>query len=92
MYWHDMLTLSKTLSPQDVIINARDPLQNLSQTLVFYNVGQTRLTRAKCDPDNPDDPTRLQCCTGPQTAVLSIIDTNSLAIISAPSQVLSHAN
>ena len=38
-------------------------MQNPGQTQMFYKVGKTRLTRAKCDlvdPDNPDDPTRLQ--------------------------------
>ena len=61
-----MLTSSETLSPRDVIINARDPLQNLGQTQVFSKAGQTQLTRAKCDPGGPDDlddPTRLQRCT-----------------------------
>ena len=38
-------------------------MQNPDQTQIFYKAGQTRLTQAKCDlvdPDNPDDPTRLQ--------------------------------
>ena len=40
-------------------------MPNLSQTQIFYKAGQTRLTRAKCDPvdsDDPDDLTRLQRC------------------------------
>ena len=52
-------------SPQDVIINARDPMKNPGQTQMFYKVGQTRLTQAKCDqvnPDDPGDPIWLQCC------------------------------
>jgi len=40
--------------------NARDPMQNPGQTRIFYKVGQTRMTCKKSDPDNPDDPTRLQ--------------------------------
>ena len=45
MYWHDMLTSSETSSPQDVIINAHDPMQNPGQTRIFYKAGQTQLTR-----------------------------------------------
>ena len=56
----DMLTLSETASPPDVIINACDPMQNPGQTQIFYKVRQTRLTRAKRDPVDPDDPTRFQ--------------------------------
>ena len=26
----------------------------------FYKVGQTQMTRRKCDPGDPDDPTRFQ--------------------------------
>ena len=40
-------------------------MQNLRQTQIFYKVGQTRLTREKCDPvdpNDPDDPTQLQRC------------------------------
>ena len=40
-------------------------MPNPSQTRIFYKAGQTRLTRAKCDPvnlDDPDDLTRLQRC------------------------------
>ena len=58
-----MLTLSKPLSPRDVIINACDPMQNPGQTQIFYKAGQTRLIPAKrnlVDLDNPDDPTWLQ--------------------------------
>ena len=60
-------SLSSTLkSPlwswPDAIINARDTMQNLGQTRIFYNLGQTRLTRRKCDPDDPGDPTRFQPC------------------------------
>ena len=40
-----MLTFSETLSSRDVIINARDPMQNPGQPHIFYKVGQTRLTR-----------------------------------------------
>ena len=39
-------------------------MQNPGQTQTFYKVGQTWLTLAKCDlvdPDDLDDPTRLQC-------------------------------
>ena len=38
-------------------------MQNPSQTQIFYKVDQTRLTQAKwdlVDLDDPDDPTRLQ--------------------------------
>ena len=38
-------------------------MPNPGQTWIFYKVGQTQLTRAKCDPvdpDDPDDPTWLQ--------------------------------
>ena len=58
-----MLTSSEISLQRDVIINARDPMQNPSQTWIFYKVGQTRLTQAKSDPvdlDDPDDLTRLQ--------------------------------
>ena len=55
-----MLTSFETSSAQDVIINARDPMQNPGQTQIFYKVGQTWLTREKCDPVDPDDPTWLQ--------------------------------
>ena len=58
-----MLTLFETSSSRDVIINVHDPMQNPGQTQIFYKVGQTRLTREKCDPVNPDDLddlTRLQ--------------------------------
>ena len=47
-------------SPPDAIINAYDPLQNLSQTRIFYKVGQTQLTQVKHDPD---DSTWFQRCT-----------------------------
>ena len=40
-------------SGQDVIINARDPIQN---------PGQTHLTGTKCDPVDPDNPTQFQPC------------------------------
>jgi len=30
-------------------------MQNLGQTQIFYNLGQTRLTRTKCDLDDPDN-------------------------------------
>ena len=46
------------------MINACDPMQNPGQTRIFYIAGQTRLTWAKrdpVDPDNPDDLTWLQC-------------------------------
>ena len=33
---------------------------NPGQTRIFYKAGQTRMTRRKCDPDDPDDPTRFQ--------------------------------
>ena len=55
-----MLTSSETLSLQDVINNAYDPVQNPGQTQVFYKAGQTQLTLAKRDPGDPDDPTWLQ--------------------------------
>ena len=32
---------------------------NPGQTRIFYKAGQTRMTRRKCDPD---DPTRFQPC------------------------------
>ena len=31
-------------------------MPNSGQTRIFYKVGQTRLTREKCDPVDPDDP------------------------------------
>ena len=46
-----------------IIITACDSIQNPGQTWIFYNLGQTRLTRAKLnpvDPDNSDDPTQFQ--------------------------------
>ena len=55
-----MLTSSETASPSDIIINACDPMQNPGQTRIFYKVGQTRLTRAKRDPVDPDDLSRFQ--------------------------------
>ena len=55
-----MLTLSETSSPPDVIINARDPMENPSQTRIFYKAGQTWFTLAKCDPVDLDDSTWLQ--------------------------------
>ena len=58
-----MLTLSETSSPQDVIINTCDPMQNPGQTWIFYKAGQTWLTQAKrdlVDSDDPDNPTQLQ--------------------------------
>ena len=39
-------------------------MQNPGQTWILYKAGQTWLTQAKrdpVDPDNLDDPTRLQC-------------------------------
>ena len=60
-------TLNSSLwSLPDAIINARDTMQNPGQTRIFYNLGQTHLTRRKCDlddpddPDDPGDPTRFQ--------------------------------
>ena len=38
---------------------------NPGQTRIFYKVDETRLTRTKCDPgdpDNPDDPTLNSAC------------------------------
>ena len=46
-------------SPPDAINIARDPMQNPGQTRIFYKAGQTRMTRQKCDPD---DPTQFQPC------------------------------
>ena len=37
----------------DAIINACDLMQNPGQTQIFHKPGQTRLTRTKCDPDDP---------------------------------------
>ena len=54
---------SSLLSLPDAIINARDTMQNPGQIRIFYNPGQIRLTRRKCDPGDPDDPgdpTRFQ--------------------------------
>ena len=59
-----MLALSKTLSLREIIINTCNPMQNPGQTQIFYKVGQIQLTRAKCDPvdpDDSDDPNQLQC-------------------------------
>ena len=54
-------TLNSLLwSGPDAIINTHDPMQNPNQTRIFYKPGQTRLTRTKCDPVDPDDPTRFQ--------------------------------
>ena len=58
------LSLSSTFnsllwSGTDAIINARDSVQNLGQTRIFYKPDQIQLTRTKrdiVDPDNPDDP------------------------------------
>ena len=39
-------------------------MPNPGQTWIFYKVGQTQLTQAKCDPVDPVDPddlTWLQC-------------------------------
>ena len=58
-----MLTSSETLSPREVTINTRDPMQNLGQTQIFYIAGHTWLNQAKRDPvdlDDPDDLTWLQ--------------------------------
>ena len=54
-------TLNSLLwSGPDAIINARDPMQNPGQIRIIYKPGQTRLTRTKCDPVDPDDLTRFQ--------------------------------
>jgi len=37
-------------------------MQNPGQTQIFYKVGQTRMTHKKSDPDDLDDPIRLQRC------------------------------
>ena len=53
----------KRLACRDVIINTRDHMQSPGQTQIFYKMSQTRLTREKCDPVDPDDlddPTQLQ--------------------------------
>ena len=70
IYWGYALPTSPSsmlnsllLSLPDAIINARDAMQNPGLTRIFYNPGQTRLTRRKCDPDDPadpGDPTRFQ--------------------------------
>ena len=51
-----LITLSKTSSLPDAIINACNPMQNLGQTRIFLKVDQTYFTWKKCDPDYPDDP------------------------------------
>ena len=45
-----------TSSPQDIIINTRDPMQNPGQTWIFYKVGHTQFIRVKRDPVDLDDP------------------------------------
>ena len=70
-----MLTPSKTSSPHNVI-NTRDPMPNPGQIQIFYKAGQTRLTQAKCnpvDPDDPDDLTRLQRWSVPPVMCLFTI-------------------
>ena len=54
-----MLTSFETSSLPDVIINAHDPMQDPGQTRILYKPGQIRLTLAKCDPVDPDDPDDL---------------------------------
>ena len=53
-----LLTLSKTSSLPDAIINACDPIQNLAD----IKVGQARFTWAKHDLDYLDNPTGFQPC------------------------------
>jgi len=48
------------LSLPDAINNARDPMQNLGQTWIFYKAGQTWMIHKKSDPGDLDDPTRFQ--------------------------------
>ena len=48
---------SMLTSGEHTIINARDPMQNLGKTRIFYKLFQTRLTRTKRDLD---DPTQFQ--------------------------------
>ena len=43
----------------DAIINTRDSMQNPGQTWIFYKLGETHLTRTKCDPVDPDNPNNL---------------------------------
>ena len=60
--WHAHI-IQDIVTAQHHYHNSRDPMPNLGQTRIFYYVGQTWLTREKCDlvdPDDPDDPTRLQ--------------------------------
>ena len=48
------------LQGTDAIINAHDTMWNPGQTRISYKAGQTHLTCTKCDPDDLDDPTRVQ--------------------------------
>ena len=57
-----------------MIMNTRDPMQNPGQTWIFYKVGQTCLTQAKCDPDNPDDPTWFQPCSNHSICTLAVVE------------------
>ena len=73
-----MLTLSKTLSLQNVIINTYDPMQNPGQTGIIYKAGQTWLTRAKRDPV---DSTRCNADPYQITEYLYIMRHNNHAVL-----------
>lgn len=50
-----MLTLSKTSSFPDGIINTWDSIKNLSQTQIFFKADQTWTKLDQVDLDDPDD-------------------------------------
>ena len=57
-----IITINHSLlwSGPDTTITANDPMQNLDQTWIFYELGQTHLTQTKSDPDDPDDLPQFQ--------------------------------
>ena len=74
-------------SGREVMINARDPMQNPGQTWIFHELGQTHLTRTKHDPvdlDNPDDLTQFQSWCKLCTYLISYLFENCLWTIRSP--------
>ena len=60
--------------------STRDSMQNQCQTQIFYKLGQTHLTRTKCnlvDPDDLDDLSWFQHCHWPRWST----DLNSNSMI-----------
>ena len=56
-----IITINHSLlwSP-DTTVTAHDPMQNLGQTWIFYELGQTHLTQTKSNSDDPDDLPQFQ--------------------------------